>query len=225
MVSGDATFNDSSSNTAGASIGFLGTVIGTATFNNGSSFDQYNVGIVGNAIFTSLTPVTFTISSGDLNYWGQDTSAWTFATAGQSWIFNSGTYSFGYLNGSASYNDAENSGTVNGDATFSGASVNGSNSGGGTGTVTGNAIFNDTSTNGGTSYSGTVAGNATFNDSSFNYNGTVTGNATFAATSAVIQITNGHSGTYGSVTIESATPSGGDQMIARLLNLPWFINL
>lgn len=113
-----------------------------------------------------------------------------------------------------------NAGIVNftgavGNATFSGPSVNNE------GTITGNATFDDYSIN----YYGTVSGNATFNDYSYNYSGTVSGSAAFSLTSAVIQITNSDYGTYGSVTIQSGTSGGGDNTIARLLDLPWFINL
>jgi hypothetical protein len=117
--------------------------------------------------------------------------------------------------GNATFNDySYNVGLVSGDATFNGGSANNTS-------VSGNATFNDYSYNNG----GTVSGDATFNDNSYNDGGTVSGDATFSITSAAIQITYSYNGSYGSVTIESGTAGGGNQMIARLLNLPWFINI
>lgn len=146
--------------------------------------------------------------------------------------FNDSSSNNGTVTGDATFNYSQNTGTVTGDATFNDYGNN-------FGPVTGDATFNDYSVNFNTvtgdatfnnySYNnngGTVTGDATFNDSSYNGNGgIVSGNATFSTTSAAIQITNAYYGTYGSVTIESGTAGSGDQMIARLLNLPWFINL
>jgi len=114
-------------------------------------------------------------------------------------------------------NTSCNAGTIAGNATFYGSSSNGDN-----GTVSGDATFNDNSLN----YSGsTIAGNATFNDYSYN-NGTVSGDVTFDLTAAATQIKGGYGGSFnGDVFVSVGSGGGSDNTIARLLNLPWFINL
>ena len=179
----------------------------------GSGFGVVFDGAIGNA----------TINNSCINY-GTITGDATFNTGS---INDLAT-----VTGNAIFNDSsfnQNGGTITGDATFNTDSYNEfggivignaefNASGWNSGLVSINATFNDSSIN----YSD-VYGDATFNDSSTNQSGSVNGVATFAITSAIVQISNSYGGTYGSVSI--AGGGGGDQTIARLLNLPWFINL
>jgi hypothetical protein len=110
----------------------------------------------------------------------------TLTVTGMATFFSGNANNSGTITGDATFSaSSENYGTVNGDATFNdfglnviGSTVNGdatfNDSSGNSGTVTGNATFNNDSAN-----FGTVTGNATFNDSSFNsgtVNGTITDN-------------------------------------------------
>jgi hypothetical protein len=92
------------------------------------------------------------------------------------------------LTGNAVFINAENSETINGNATFNSFSLNG-------GTVNGDATFNNISYN-----SGSVFGNATFNNNSSN-DGTISEDATF----------NGDSENYYGVVFGDATFNDGSR--------------
>jgi len=81
-------------------------------------------------------------------------------------------------------------------------------------------------------YHATIYGNVTFSGTAYNDSSMILGNADYK--SAVSLVTSFYynslqrilsGGVYGSNTMTVSIPTGGDQMIARLLNLPWFINL
>jgi len=81
-------------------------------------------------------------------------------------------------------------------------------------------------------YQATIYGNVTFSGTAYNDSSIILGNADYK--SAVSLVTSFYynslqrilsGGVYGSNTMTVSIPAGGDQMIARLLNLPWFINL
>ena len=220
-ITGNATFPESEYSTAlqgpqGWSPGNgpqLGTVSGTVTF-------------------SSLTPVKFTLETGES--WQLDTSGWVFDTAGQNWEFNGESYNntYGIINGDCVFNGGpsypipyQNQGTVNGNCVFNvyygldtGAVVNGDcvfNDTAVKGTITGNCTFNGYSwcnwdiviigncTLNETAYlDGTITGNCEFNSSSYNY-ADITGNATFTAAA----YSNPQQGTVsGTVTFSSITP-------------------
>ena len=95
-------------------------------------------------------------------------------------VFNNSTENSGTVNGGATFNggmpfniDSENDGVVNGGATFNKFADN-------NGTVNGGATFNDNTDNLG---GGTVNDGAVFNNGAENRNGTVNGGATFNDTS------------------------------------------
>jgi len=166
VIDGDATFNDSSSDSFDTCCGNTpGTIMGNATFNNSNgntgnvqgnatfNGSAYNAGtVVGAAKFSSASGATISISSG--GQWGNGTAGSIIGNDDApitSWIFN-GT--------------GLNNGTVLTGAVFNGGSVN-------NGTVSGDATFNATSSN-----AGAVTGNATFNSAGYN-RGAVTGTAKF----------------------------------------------
>jgi hypothetical protein len=88
--------------------------------------------------------------------------------------------------------------------------------------ISGNATFNDYSYN-----NSSVEGDVTFNDFSTMRNSFVTGDATFDLTAAATQIIGGYNVSFnGDVVVSGGAGGGGsDNTIARLLDLPWFINL
>jgi hypothetical protein len=215
---GNATFNSSSNS---------GTVTGNAEFNNGSNSGS---GIV----------------SGDATFNGSGVNN---ATVSGNATFNNTSYNLGAVDGTHTYNDySYNSGNNTGPSIFNDYSYN---NGGYSPTNTlndfsycfngnvENATFNDNSyvdTGGGvggtglfkdSSYNNGNLGSAyvTFADSSYNFKSfNSTAHVTFTGAYAVGRIAN-HS-YYEDLTINMTAPSGGsDNTIARLLDLPWFINL
>jgi hypothetical protein len=225
VVDGSSTFNDSSSNTVGLD--------GTSVTFNDSSTNTSSGGV--------YAPIV-TFNDNSTNY-GTISDLLGSVTA----TFNGNSANYSYVNGVGIYNDYSfSNGFDAGDdgITFNDYSYN-----------SGYAIFslgsfNDYSYNSGTvgsctfnnySYnSGSVGdpqathfgGDAIFNDFSYNSNanglGIIIGTATFNGVYAVGRIGSGT--TYGGamyVNMTLPTPSGGgsDNTIARLLDLPWFINL
>jgi hypothetical protein len=213
-VTGDATFNGSSYN--------FGTVTGNATFND-TSINYSGAEVEGNATFNGTSynngEVTGDATFNDSSYHD------IFGEVGGEATFNDYSYNggiIGYFNGMptglpVTFNDISyNNSVVVGTATFNdvsynaiGASVNG-------------ATFNDSSYNG-----GSVSGDATFNDTSFAQSGgSVGGEATFDLTAAATQIIGGYDVSFnGGVVVSGGSGGGSDNTIARLLDLPWFINL
>lgn len=133
VCAGNVTFNDDSL------INGDGTINGDAIFtkssysinNDGfqSEWEKWNYAtITGDIIFSSLTPVTFTITGAS---WIADTTNWVFTTPNPTWIFN---------------NNSSNNGIINGDVTFNDDSYN-NNYGTYGSTINGNVIFNDSSYN------------------------------------------------------------------------------
>ena len=143
-VSGNATFDDTSSNG--------GIVSGNATWSGSAFTNLVSLGIIGGTkTFSNASPVVFTTNGS--NNWNYNSSSWTFATPGPTWIFEGSSSNLGILAGDATFNNSSNNNYI----------------------VSGNATFNGSSSNVGAS--ATVSGNATFNGSS-NQLGTVTGTTT-----------------------------------------------
>ena len=227
-ITGDCTFNDNSFNgLANVSSGYItgdcwfynnsfneynGTITGNATFPESeystalqgpqgwSPGSGPQLGYVsGTVTFSSLTPVKFTLETGEV--WRVDTTGWVFDTAGQNWEFNGESYNdtYGIINGDCVFNGGpsypipyQNQGTVNGNCVFNvyygldtGAVVNGDcvfNSTIVNGTITGNCTFNGYSfCNQGL----VIIGNCTFNDTA-SLDGTVTGDCEFNGTSYIV---------------------------------------
>lgn len=167
-VNGNATFNDNSGQVGGGS--GRGIINGNATItssilyyrnesNPGSYFGSYAFpvyytasspqSVTGTVTFSSVTPVSIIVgnSTEDAIGWNMNSSSWIFSGGTPSWTFNAGAYM--------------DSGTLSGNAIFTGNSYFSS------GTITGNVTFEDTSYNNGTL---TLASgkNATFTENSFN---------------------------------------------------------
>jgi len=135
-VTGDATFNDNSSNIGG-------TVLGDATFNDNSS---NNGTVAGNATFNRDSYNSGTVT-GDATF---NESGDNSGTVTGDATFNGGAFNSGTVTGNATFNGygyypSANFGTVSGNATFNANSYNGS-----VGIVIGNAAFFDSSYNTGT---------------------------------------------------------------------------
>jgi len=194
-----------------------------------------------------IDSVNFTGAIGNATFNG--TSQNSSGTITGDATFNDTSYNGSQVQGNATFNhysfNNNNFASVFGDtATFNDYSYNAGDGGLFTsGIVINNSIFNDYSYNNGiTSFS---SGIATFNDSSYNNITGSSGNgsyifnddssnlrtentnktATFNGPYAEGRIADNSS--YGDLTINMTAPSGGgsDNTIARLLDLPWFINL
>jgi hypothetical protein len=113
-VSGDATFNDYSSN-------YYGTVSGDATFNS-SSYNNSGT-VSGDATFNDSSNNYGTVS-GDATF--NDSSYNNSGTVSGDATFNDSSYNYGTVSGDATFNDysSNNYGTVSGDATFNDSSYN-----------------------------------------------------------------------------------------------------
>lgn len=161
LITGDCTFNDNSYYTA--------DIDGNATFTASAfSGNPITATITGSITFSSATPVSFTISGSDV--WSVDSSAWSFVTSGQNWIFNNySSIDNTTINGPCAFNNnsfINAMGIVTGDCTFNNNGIN-------VGTITGNCTLNDTSYN-----NGIITGNCTFNLNAYNQGG-ITGDCTF----------------------------------------------
>ena len=214
IVIDDAIINDSVLlDTTG-----LASAIGVneCTFRGGVTFDPNGIGLTlttqANAQFYDSCANYGNIANiGNAAF---HDSSFNGGTATGNATFNDSSFNGGTAAGGATFNDSSFNtfyATVIGDATFNDSSFN-------SGLVTGNATFNNSSFNN----SGLVT-DATFNDSSYNQ-GTVSGNATFNGPYLGSRV----GGTYnGQVILNMTCPAsaGSDQTIARLLNLPFFINL
>jgi hypothetical protein len=200
--------------TGGGSFGVIFTgATGDATFNDSS----YNAGTVtGNATFNDSSYNYYGTVTGDATF--NDYSYFSYGTVTNP-IFND--YSFiygGTINGDTTFNDfSYNDGSITTNATFNDNSytANGSQ-------IIGNITFNDSSYN-----LGTVAvGPITFNDSSYNL-GTVASSSstTFNGIYVGSRVGGYYDGVVMYLNMTCPASGGSDQTIARLLNLPWFINL
>jgi hypothetical protein len=167
--------------------------------------------LYGNVYFAPSAPVT-------LNHiYVMSSQAELTNTTGDATFYGYGRLN-GTVSGNATFNDSSitsysPSGSVLGDATFNDSSQH-------QGSVSGNATFNDDSL----IFYGVILGNATFNGNIAFTNQTITGTSTFSIPAAIFLI-GGLAGFDGEVLIDAPSGGGSDQTIARLLNLPWFINL
>lgn len=207
QITGDATFYNNSS--AGG-----GRITGNATFND-ICFNECSE-ITGDATFNDYSiQYGFCDFLGNLTFNDYSVNAYNISVAGNT-TFNDRSY---------------NTRDITGNATFNNNSRNLVLGPSGRGSVIGNATFNNSSINDG----GTITGDATFNDNSsciFNYDQAagfrVSGITTFNGPYAIGRIGAGTSyggEMYVNMTLPAPTSSGGDNTIARLLDLPWFINL
>jgi hypothetical protein len=220
---GNATFNDNSSRNNG-------TITGDATFNDNSS--NFFQGIVtGDAIFNSTSP-NLGIVSGNATFNG--TSRNLGAVDGTN-TYNDYSYNEGNNTGPSIFNDySYNNGGVSPTNTlndfsycFIGTVANATfndnsyvDTGGG---ISGTCLFKDSSYNNGNL--GPSSNTVTFDDSSYNLKTFNSAIITFTGPYAVGRIAN--NSYYENLTINMTAPTGGgsDNTIARLLDLPWFINL
>ena len=199
-ITGAVTFNDSSYNADAA------VITGATTFNDSS----YNVGIINGATTFNYLSSNSGIVTGNC-------------------IFNGSSFNTALASGTATFNDSSYNnagGLVDYETIFNDSSYN-------AGDLYDVSTFNNLSYNSGTIYSGGVTfnnssyntggvGTATFNDSSYNTGGVEDGIFNGLYVSTRVQ------GSYdNSITLNMtcAASGGSDQTIARLLNLPWFINL
>jgi len=194
-ITGDAVFNGGDN---------LATITGNAVFNDSSN----NGTVSGNAIFNGGSYNALTVS-GSAEFNGTSYNASTTTYIGSGATFNDATH-----------NDGGDFSNPLAGATFNDTSYNS-----GSGYVY-SPTFNGDSYNAGTCAAGFGGAISTFNENSYN-TGSVNGLAIFNGPYIPSRV----GGTYnGSVelnmTCPACPPSGGsDQTIARLLNLPWFINL
>ena len=244
-ITGDCWFYNSSFNE------YNGNITGNATFTESeystalqgpqgwSPGSGPQLGYVsGTVTFSSLTPVKFTLETGEV--WRVDTTGWVFDTAGQNWEFNGESYNdtYGTINGACVFNGGpsypipyQNQGTVNGNCVFNvyyglatGAVVNGDcvfNSTIVNGTITGNCTFNGYSfcnqdlviignctLNDTAVLDGTITGDCEFNSDSYNYGADITGNCTFTNTAFSTATTIYFNPQQGTVSGSVAFPNG-----------------
>ena len=95
-------------------------------------------------------------------------------------------------------------------------------------TVSNGASFS----NGSELYQATVYGNASFNTGAYNYQSVIQGTAEYTSATSLVSSFGANSmqklnagGTWGSNDLVVNIDSGNNSFLARLLNLPWFINI
>jgi hypothetical protein len=82
-------------------------------------------------------------------------------------------------------------------------------------------------------YQAVVYGNVTFNSGSYNSEGIIHGTAKYTSSKGIqyawsdnsLVNINSTPMAYGSTGFQVSISEGGDVLISRLLNLPWFINI
>lgn len=220
-ITGNCTFNNTSYNN--------GPITGNVTFNNeatnasivtgnieytASSFSGIYPGgfpngyATGTMTFSSATPVTFTLNTGE--YWGHYISSFTFTNPNPVWIFNGDSYvsTGATIGGTAIFNDTSyNNSTIDSSCTFNDSSYN-------DGSITGDCTFNDTSTNG----LGHINGNVIFNDFSTHGGGSVEIGAFTITMNDYSSITNGMGHYYTVILNDYATSSGNSYAFEFVLN-------